>query len=62
MTERGKDITFKLKPMRMTPLFKEGIMVFFNPNGALVFITETLLEMTSPSILPPGPPPQEHCH
>lgn len=60
MTERDKDVTFKLKPTHMTLLFKEALMEFFNPNDVLVFITETLLELTNPSLLPlglPDPPP-----
>lgn len=53
--QRDRDMTFKLKPMHMTLLFKEAVIEFFNPHDALVFFRD-LLELTNPSrILPPGP-------
>lgn len=39
--QRDRDVTFKLKPMHMTLLFKEAVIEFFNPHDALVFFTET---------------------
>lgn len=53
MTERDRDITFKLKTVRMIPLFKEAIMEFFSANHALV-LSQRLLELTNlSSTLPP---------
>lgn len=56
MTERDKDDALELKPTHMTLVFKEALIEFFNPNDVLAFITDTLLDLTNPSLLPPRLP------